>query len=178
MKDIYGYENLYAACENGMIWSYPKKNSKGMFLSYGIGHNGYAHVVLHKNGTRKTCRVSRLILKTFIPNNNGKNYVNHKNGIKTDNRIDNLEWVTLSENMRHAVDVLGFTKNEKHRAQIKNLQKYVVMKRRSTTKEIADKIRSEYVPRTVTGIMLSKKYSVSLAVVQKILGKKQRYYND
>lgn len=66
--------------------------------------NGYLHVTL--NG--KQLLVHRLVAETFIPNNDKKLQVNHKNGIKTDNRIENLEWVSASENIIHAYKTLGY----------------------------------------------------------------------
>ena len=55
----------------------------------------------------KNVQVHRVIAKKYIPNPENKPCVNHKNGVKDDNRIDNLEWVTYSENERHSYDVLG-----------------------------------------------------------------------
>ena len=65
---------------------------------------GYKHVTIYINKKPKSCRVHRLVATAFIPNIENKPYVNHLNGIRSDNRIENLEWVTPSENTQHAVD--------------------------------------------------------------------------
>lgn len=64
---------------------------------------GYVIVCLRKNNKSYSKRFHRLLAEYFIPKIDGKLYVNHKNGIKTDNRIENLEWCSLKENSEHAV---------------------------------------------------------------------------
>ena len=64
--------------------------------------NGYLSVDLYADGERKTKRVHRLVAEAFIPNLNNKSEVNHKDGNKLNNNVDNLEWVTTKENIRHA----------------------------------------------------------------------------
>ena len=66
-----------------------------------------------KEGKRESSVVQRLVAMAFIPIKPGKDQVNHKNGIKTNNRVDNLEWVSQSENMSHRIDVLGIKSWEK-----------------------------------------------------------------
>lgn len=66
---------------------------------------GYKHVTIYINKKPKSCRVHRLVATAFIPNIENKPYVNHLNGIRSDNRMENLEWVTPSENTQHAVDI-------------------------------------------------------------------------
>lgn len=71
-------------------------------LSQWLSDSGYLKVGLYDKGKRKRLRVHRLVANAFIPNDDRKKYVNHKNGDKQDNRVENLEWVTREENDAHA----------------------------------------------------------------------------
>lgn len=66
----------------------------------------YVHQTLSNNWYPKRFRLHRLIAKVFIPNPENKPYVNHINGVKTDNRVENLEWCTASENNIHSINEL------------------------------------------------------------------------
>ncbi|MBR2399517.1 MAG: HNH endonuclease [Alistipes sp.] len=65
--------------------------------------NGYPLVSIRNNGKHNHFKIHRLVASTFIPNPSNKREVNHINGIKSDNRVENLEWVTSSENKLHAI---------------------------------------------------------------------------
>lgn len=73
-------------------------------LKMKLNSKGYIEVSLYKDKKCKIYLVHRLVATSFIDNLDNKKYINHKNGIKNDNRVYNLEWCTQSENMQHAYD--------------------------------------------------------------------------
>ena len=85
---------------------------KGKILRPTIVSTGYAHVRLQKNAFEKDKKVHRLVAEAFIPNPENKPQVNHKDGVRANNNVDNLEWVTNRENNIHAWRVLGRTVSE------------------------------------------------------------------
>jgi hypothetical protein len=106
MKDIRGYEGVYAATEDGRIYSHPKLckgGHKGKYLKPWKMQAGYFVVSLYKEvGKQHKYLIHRLVATEYVPNPRELNEVNHKNGIKTDNRPENLEWCTSKENKAHA----------------------------------------------------------------------------
>jgi len=106
IKDIDGYLGEYAVTSFGRVWSY--KNGLGSLGSNGgflkpLPRGGYFRVALLKNRKSRRFSIHRLVATAFISNLCNKNEVNHKDGIKTNNTVKNLEWVTSSENSIHAV---------------------------------------------------------------------------
>lgn len=109
-----GFEGWYEVSNFGRIKRLPRlsKNSRNdsykkyneKILSTKNSTNGrYLNVKLTVNGITKTIQVHRLILESFIPNLENKKEVNHKDGNKKNNKLENLEWVTSSENKIHAI---------------------------------------------------------------------------
>ena len=103
-KDIKGFEGLYKVSEKGCVYSMPRPGTKGGLLEY-IYDGTYYRVSLYKNGVRKRFFVHRILMETFVPNPLKKPEVNHIDGVKTNNDLKNLEWVTRSENQLHAYSI-------------------------------------------------------------------------
>lgn len=108
--DIKNYEGLYAISNFNRIKSLPKKtnNSSAEYVSVEKIMKptktkfGYLVVNLRKDNVGKSISVHRIVATAFIDNPDNLLAVNHINGVKTDNRVENLEWCTLSENTKHA----------------------------------------------------------------------------
>lgn len=93
----------YELFESGDIYSHKSKK----FLKHGRTPQGYVMIYTWCNGKQSKQLLHRLLAISFLPNPQNKPQVNHKNGIRNDNRLKNLEWVTDSENKKHGYRVLG-----------------------------------------------------------------------
>lgn len=113
---IPGYEGVYEVSDNGKVFSLTRsvRNSygwvkicQGKELKHKQERNGYLRLSLCKDGRREMVSVHRVVCRAFHGEAPDGMHVNHKNGIKTDNRAENLEWVTPSENVLHSYAVLN-----------------------------------------------------------------------
>jgi hypothetical protein len=102
-KDIKGYEGLYKVSNLGNVKRFYKKNTDGIILKVLNNGAGYCQVTLSKNNKAIKCYIHRLVAKYFVENSNNFQQVNHINGIKVDNRVENLEWCTPKHNTKHAI---------------------------------------------------------------------------
>lgn len=116
-KDVRGYEGLYQVSDQGRVRSLDRINSAGKRTRGTIRKqtknvkNGYLYVGLSKNGKSTNYSVHRLVAIAFIDNLEGLYTVNHKNENKEDNRACNLEWMSLSDNLKYGTHDERMRKN-------------------------------------------------------------------
>ena len=106
-KDIEDYEGIYQVSNFGRI-----KNRFNKIIKPRIYENKYLYVILYNRFGYKNFRVHRLVAISFLENPLNLPYVNHKDGNKLNNNLNNLEWVTPLENIRHSINVLGKTNSK------------------------------------------------------------------
>jgi small nuclear ribonucleoprotein (snRNP)-like protein len=129
-------------------------------LTNTLTNDGYLKVGVKLNEERKDRRVHQLVAQTWIPNPNNFIEINHKNGNKLDNRVENLEWVSRSENMKHAID--------------NNL---IILPRYKgkLSKEQREEIIYKYNTTTISKRQLAKDYDVSHTTINSIFQNKYNY---
>ena len=115
-KSVVGYEGLYQISSNGQVKSLDrtevcssglKRKRAGRALKQDVARNGYKRVCLSKDGQTKQHLTHRLVSSAYLANDKQLTQVNHKDGDKSNNHINNLEWMTYSENHKHAYRKLG-----------------------------------------------------------------------
>lgn len=160
-KPIIGYESYMISNEGNIISTLKYRNNKHIIKPV-KDSKGYLRVTLKDNyGKHKTKKVHRLVLLAFLNNPNNFPQCNHKNGIKTDNRIENLEWCDNLYNQRHAKS-LGLVPKmigEKNGSS-KLIEKQVI------------EIRQKFIPRKYTRKHLAEEYSVTEFCIKDIISRK------
>ena len=132
-RPVVSHEGLYEVSNRGSVRSLDKVRESanlggpykrlwpGKVLSQQIDRYGYYYIGLtNHDGVRKIHKVHRLVAHAFIDNHLGKDQINHIDGIKTNNRVDNLQWCTGSENQRHSIEIgthtlCGYVRDDKGR---------------------------------------------------------------
>ena len=103
--EIVGFEEDYQVSNFGKVKSYKRKNKS--ILKESLSKRGYKRVTLYKNNKQFYYSVHRLVATAFIPNPENKPHINHIDGNKMNNNVDNLEWCNQSENILHKIYVLN-----------------------------------------------------------------------
>jgi hypothetical protein len=98
-KEVKGFERYYRVSSIGRIMSI--RTNK--ILKISLTKEGYNRIELNVNGNAQKFSLHRIVALSFIPEIDGKQYVNHINNIRNDNRIENLEWCTAKENQQHCI---------------------------------------------------------------------------
>lgn len=153
---IKDYKGHYQISSFGRVKSlsrkgYDGRNLKERILKPILNSEGYLSVNLYKNNTKKTFRIHRLVAKAFILNLNNKLEVNHKDGVKVNCSIDNLEWATPKENTRHAYKIgLRNNRGENHpKVILIKLDIYFIRDSNTPQKELAKmfKVSASHISR-------------------------------
>ena len=165
-RDVIGYEGLYQVSNYGRVKSFHNNGVRTLNPSF-ADYPGYYVVNLTKNGKQQTQYVHILVAQAFIPNPENKSYVNHIDGDKLNNCLENLEWTTPTENSRHAWRN-GLIKS---RTGTKNLHSKL-------TPEQVRYIRVSYKPHdeNFSMVALARKFNVSKSTIYLVLAR--RTYKD
>ena len=171
LKDIKNYEGIYFASSCGEILSL--KSGKLTVLKGGLCATGYRSYSLRKNGVQTQMLGHRLIANAFIDNFENKEQVNHKDGNKLNNSVDNLEWVNRSENMQHAVAKKLTTISDSH---LKMMQKNAGKAKALFTEIDAKNIRAIYNLMNFPSCRkIAKAYGCSKTTIQRIINGTQLF---
>ena len=105
MKSIDGYEGIYSVTADGKVFSH--RRNKFLSQSNSGRDRNYRSVVLSVGGKKRTIQVHRLVAQTYLEQPTSMHQVNHIDGDGSNNHVNNLEWVTASQNIKHSFDMLG-----------------------------------------------------------------------
>lgn len=193
-KPVKDFEGYYEVSDDGNIRSIDryvgnrwggKTLKKGVVLKLATNRKGYKSVMLHKNTIWYQKQVHRLVAEAFIPNPLNLPQVNHKDTNKTNNKVENLEWVTGIDNMRHAFANGCFKRTQRQREHAKEVQlECAIRKRRCVamidlnTEEILGIFRSITDAQRATGISNSKITAVCKGRRRQTGGYKWKYMED
>ena len=169
IETIKGYENLYSITKGGEIYSH----RFGKYLVGDVNNGGYRRVILCKDKKRKRFFIHRLVAEHFIPNPDNKRTVNHKDGNKLNNCVENLEWATDSEQHLHSWN-MGLEKVTKNFIQEVN---------RKIPKEEIDNLVELYKKGELKVVEQAKRFKVTkgaiyMTIYKRLKNEKQRSFRS
>jgi len=164
-RPITGYEGQYEVSDTGRIKSLKRKgkgtpHTQDLIRKTNYLPKGQELVSLSKNGKVKTLLVHRLVAKAFLPNPNNYPQINHLDGNRKNNNLDNIEWCNQAQNQKHAWDT-GLILRENH----------------NTTKLDENKVREIRISfPSKTMLALSREYDVNISTISRIIHR-QMWWN-
>ena len=188
-KDIEGYEGYYQvsnlgrvkSCDRTILRSSTPQKAKGKIISQELLNTGYKVVSLWYKKKRKAFTVHRLVAKAFLEKVDGKDFIDHINGIRTDNRVNNLRWCTQIENTNFPIARSKYINANKKR--VESIRKFHsehslevlqltteggVVKKWSSVKQASEKL----------GILTSGIYASCVGAKKTAGGYKWKYVKD
>lgn len=154
--------SLYEASSEGRIKTFNWKGSgREAIMKPAKDGSGYLRTMLKgENGIIRTIKVHRIIAKTFLLNPDELSEVNHINGIRDDNRLENLEWVSHSQNLKHSF-AMGLSSNVGAKNPFSKLTEIEVLE-----------IRAKFKKRVYTREMLAKEFNVAAGTIKGVILRK------
>ena len=166
-KPVKGYEGFYEVSNMGNVKALQRTVNSGKchrtwkehFIRFGVDANGYFRTNLAKYGVNKTVKVHRVVAEAFVPNPLNLPEVNHIDGNKQNNNVENLEWCSRSENIKHAVGI-----------GLKRLDGEFNPSHKLTAEEI-EFIRENYIPRhwEFGTVALGKRFKVHRKTISRVI---------
>ena len=156
-EDVIGFEGLYQVSDMGRVKSFYHDKVNGRLMQPSHDTKDYLIVTLYRDGKRQTMTVHRLVAERFLgPAPSPKHEINHKNGVKDDPRLDNLEWVTSAENHKHAAENGLKTHGKDHHSA-------------KLTGQKATEIRSLYATGDYTMVGLGKMFGITKQAIWRVV---------
>lgn len=183
-KDIKDFEGIYQISNMGSVRSLDRictsgRRLKGKVLKVSKNKGGYELIALRNGGKVANCTVHRLVAQMFIDNPGNKPHVNHIDGNKTNNKVDNLEWVTRSENQQHAYNtglLINPMKGKKHSIETRMKMSEINKRRLSQKHHLSKPVRCLNTKEVFKSTRdVERKYNIPHECISKCCRNKSKY---
>jgi hypothetical protein len=179
-RPVVGFETSYVVSSLGRVERIVKRyKHQDRFMKQFMADRGYYHVCLYGADKVKNVAVHRVVLLSFQPPPTTDHQVNHIDGIKTNNRLNNLEWVTPTENIRHAVLMGLYPQGVKHKwhGKPEHVRGENNVTSKLTKTGVID-IRRRYAQGGISTYALAAEYGVTRGCISNVIKRKSWFYVD